>query len=372
MAHIQRIATIVPLTSYSADSGTITEDIDIKQPITELTVGFQATNHGTAPNVDANIARTITKISLVDGSDVLWGLSGPMAVAEACYENGKMPRRLDREDASVASRIRIPIRFGNFLGDEKLAFDASKFVNPQIRVEYNLAAIAAVGANSYATGTMYLAIYARVMEGAARPEAWIMAKELESWTTAASGYKYVDLPVDYPHRHLLARGFYTKVGLNSIWNEVKLSKNVDAFVFYDVEMAEIQRQIQSLYPALHQNRVLYCTHGDTLNCYFGDHAKHIVQVMAGNYNAMVNYAEGTSILVYMYNANAGTAETSDRALNLHSVGWCPENTVLLPMANPGDKEHWVAFESADKVRVRFKEATASGTGTVATVQLRSY
>ena len=372
MAHVQRIAAIEPLGAFTSDAYTLTKDIDIKEPITEITVGFQATNHGTAPNVDANIARCLTKIEIVDGSEVLWGLSGPLAVAHACYQTGKMPRRFDREDASVASRIRIPIRFGNFTGDEEKAFHARAFTNPQIKVTWNLAAITAVGANSYASGSVYAAIYARVMEGAPAPSSWIMAKEIESWATASTGYKFVDLPVDYPYRHLLVRPFKTRTGINAILNEVKLSKNVDAFVFYDVETAEIQRQLQNIYGPYHVNRELYATHGDNLNTYFGDYAYGSVHPVVGNLNPMHIAQEGAVFQLYLYGADSGTPESSDANLHLHLHGWNPENTLLLPIANPGDDNHWVTFLSTDAVRVRFKETSANAAATVAAVQLRSY
>jgi len=372
MTHIQRLATVEALTSYSSDATTVTKDLDIQAPITEIVVGFQATGDETAPNVDANIARTLTKIEIVDGSDIIWSLSGPLAVAHACYQNGVMPRRFDKEIASVASRIRIPIRFGSFLGDEQLAFDPTRFVNPQIKVTWNLAAINAVGNNGYGTGTAYLYISARVMEGAPRPTGLVIAKEIETWSSSASAYKYTDLPVDWPYRHLLLRSFKTVTGINAIVNLVKLSKNMDQFVFFDVETAEIQRQLQSVFGPYHLHRELLCTNGDNLNTYFGDYATWHMKNIAGNYNVFATALEGANIQFYMYDADAGTSYTSDLAIDLLLHGWNPENTMVLPIAIPGHNNDWVMFDPTDAVRLRTYELATGSSITLAAIQKRTY
>ena len=372
MAHIQRLATVEALTSYSSDATTVTKDLDIQAPITEITVGFQATGHGTGPAVDANIARTLTKIEIIDGSDIIWSLSGPLAVAHACYQNGVMPRRFDREDESVASRIRIPIRFGRYLGDEQLAFNPARFTNPQIKVTWNLAAIAAVGAGGYATTTAYLVITARVMEGAPAPSGLIIAKEIETWSSSASAFKYTDLPVDWPYRHLLMRSYKTKTGINAMVNKVKLSKNMDQFVFFDDETAELQRQLQSVFGPFHQHRILFAQHGDVLNSYFGDYAYATLESMTGNLNYFQIGAEGASIQIYAYDADAGTAYTTDAKIDCLQTGWNPENTMVLPVAIPGHEDDWVQFAPTDAVRLRTYELATGASITLAAIQKRTY
>ena len=371
MAHVQRIAAIEPLTKFTQDAYTLTKDLTVDVPITEIIVGFQGTNGGTS-NDNMNIARNITKIEIVDGSEVLWALSGPLAVAHAAYQTGQMCYRYDREDPDVSSRIRIPIRFGNFIGDEEKAFYPPAFTNPQIKVTYNQAAVNPVGATGILTATTYLAIYARLMEDAPAPTSWIMAKEIESWVTGATGYKFVDLPVDYPYRHLLVRAYKTAVGAPSNFNEVKLSKNVDAFVFFDIETAELLRQLEHQYPTFLVNRRLYALHGDARDTYFGWNTFVNLQPITGNIQAWHTNPGVSSLALQVYVADAGTTQDSNVPIDCQVRGHTPENTFPIHIAMPTNPDDWVTFLSTDSVRVRFKEGSAGAAATLAAVQLRRY
>ena len=72
-----------------ATAGTRTLDITVKDIISGIDVQVKATNNGNTPT--AHPAAIISKLELVDGSDVLFGLSGAQAMARAFYDAKRTP-----------------------------------------------------------------------------------------------------------------------------------------------------------------------------------------------------------------------------------------------------------------------------------------
>ena len=82
-----RLATIQAVKSYTAD---VTEiiDLDMVDPISQLLIQLDVVNVGDTPT--AHAIACLTKIELIDGSDVLFSLSGYEAEAVDIYHNKRM------------------------------------------------------------------------------------------------------------------------------------------------------------------------------------------------------------------------------------------------------------------------------------------
>ncbi len=68
-----RMATLHALKSYTADTTEII-DVNVRDPISQLIIELRVGN--TADEMQAHPIACLTKIELVDGSDVLFSLSG--------------------------------------------------------------------------------------------------------------------------------------------------------------------------------------------------------------------------------------------------------------------------------------------------------
>src|SRR5512137_2042346 len=118
-------------------AATKTIDLSIRAPISRLSVMFKLTNNGSTPT--AHPAKTLTKLEVVDGSDVLASLSGYEAQALNFYEQGHLSYNDNIFLDNVMNLIEFDIYFGRGLYDKALALDPTKHKNPQIKIQHTLA-----------------------------------------------------------------------------------------------------------------------------------------------------------------------------------------------------------------------------------------
>jgi len=118
-----RLASILPSEAANT-AGTKTIDINVADPISRFVIQMKGLNSADAPV--AHPAKMISKIELVDGSDVLFSLSGVEAQALNFYDEGKVPHTVLNYLNDVYAIATFHIDFGRFLYDPVLAFDPKK------------------------------------------------------------------------------------------------------------------------------------------------------------------------------------------------------------------------------------------------------
>src|SRR3990167_5653417 len=112
-------------------------DLDTADPISRLWIEMRNTNGNSTPT--AHPAKTITKIEIIDGSDVIASVSGLEAQAAEILHTGETPfSELDYENDITAFAC-ASINFGRFLWDRELAFVPGRFQNPQLRITHDKA-----------------------------------------------------------------------------------------------------------------------------------------------------------------------------------------------------------------------------------------
>ncbi|GAH74196.1 unnamed protein product, partial [marine sediment metagenome] len=191
---------IVP-TQTLTGAQTLTIPINLKDIISRLTLFWSILK--IKPGMDSYPHRDIQKIELVDGSDVLFSMDGGQAAALNIY---------DRKAHTYWSGVSInansvqswySIDFGRWLFDEVLALDPSRFHNLQLKVTVDPALCELLCPSGD------LSLYADVFdEQVPTPSGFLMSKEHYSSITPDSGaYTYIDLPTDFPIRHMLIQGY---------------------------------------------------------------------------------------------------------------------------------------------------------------------
>ena len=131
-----RQATILAQESATT-AATKTIDITLKDVISRLQIKFNATNNGHVAT--DHPAKQISKIELVDGSDVLLSLSAQQIEALMFYEYIK-GRNYEMEYRNgCENRMVLDILFGRYLWDPVLGLDPTKFSNPQLKITHDLA-----------------------------------------------------------------------------------------------------------------------------------------------------------------------------------------------------------------------------------------
>lgn len=362
----KRIATILSPKDLGA-AGTDVIDITIKDIISRITMIWICTNVTVSAMLDTVLA-CISKIELVDGSSVLFSLSGKEAQALNYFDRKVMPYNalsLTVGDNFVAE---VSIDFGRFLYDPILAFDPKKFINPQLKITWDEDACnTSVVVNSFQ-------VYAHIFEGAdVSPTGFLQSKEQFQYAMAASGHEYLDLPVDLPIRQMILRAYSADHSPITLLDTIKISEDNDSRVPLNIKANDYYRMMKAYYPRISE-KVIY--DADVT-------AKTIYAVVSEELDININY-DGTKFVTaqslfavptYTGSKIALAASVDIGALSGHISGMLPHNCIPIPFGDQRAPEDWLVLEGVGSLRADIlasSDADSGDTGSLITQQLRSY
>lgn len=351
------------------DSGTEITNIDVQDPISELVLHFNADN-GATYNKASPLERCISKIEVTDGSDVLFSLSGTLARGLFAELHGKVPNHYTTEVGSNTPYTSIPIRFGRWLYDPRYALNPKAFRNPQVKITWNLAAVNAVGATGYLTGSLEYSLTARIMEEGETPVGFLMSKSVESFTSAASGDYRSDLPTDYPYRALLVRAYKSGVDIRNSITNVKLSVDGDRYIPFDLSSEDL------LYFMLNEHNPLY-TRQQVVVDDGGTAETWIAMSLGGNVHSRdtgnvvaTNYFSKSQALVYVVD-HAGVAK-SNAGVFITDSGRGYHNCILIPFGRLDVPEEAFRADLHNSAKLFLTQGNAGAAVDVAVQQYRNY
>jgi len=351
------------------DSGEKVTDINLQDPITCLWLELRATN-GASYNHNSPMPYCVSSIEIIDGSRVLYSLNGKQAFAMACADLGQWPHTRLSFLGGDPQSLAVPILFGRYLGDPDFAFDPRKFVNPQLRVKWNLAAVNAVGATGYATGTGRLTAMCEVLPSGATPGGMLTKKQHYTWTTAV-GSEFVECPTDLPWARIMYRAHLNAYHHYGLISKLRLNCDGGAYVPLDVDTEDLQYWLFARTPRLSYREAGHWKNGDTLYAHLKQvedvslNAEDVDDLVAG----YINYEYGSqTISVYQ----AGSAFTSYANIGAHVHGYFPWNYISIPLGDIRDPDSWFQAPDYRSVRMEFVGAVASGEGELCLVQRLSY
>lgn len=353
-----RLASILPSEAANT-AGTKTIDINVADPISRFVIQMKGYNNGNDPT--AHPAKMITKIELVDGSDVLFSLSGVEAQALNFYDQGRMPHTVLNYLNDVYAIATYCIDFGRYLYDPALAFDPTKFTNPQLKITHDLSA----GGSS--PDAALLSVYAHIFdERKVTPTGFLMSKEQYSYTLVASAKEHIDLATDYPYRKLILQSMSVSLQPWQQFNQVKLSQDSDAKVVINDEKTSDLLKLFRLHPEMTEviyaktaaaaNQVIHCTPSY-------ERIANLVGVAADS-DAYIIDTYGGGITVY----DGAAAE-----MMMILSGLSPHSTLCIPFGEQKEIEDWYKVSEIGSLRLTLKAGgTADGTCEIISQQIRSY
>jgi len=356
-----RIATLLPEKSQTA-AGTETIDLDLNDVISrvEIKVDRLAASNTFAAHPSADI----TKIELVDGSDVLFSMTGAEAQALNIYDR-QCPTMVEGTYISANDIIsRYGIDFGRKLYDNQLAFDPNKYNNPQLKVTHALTSCN----SSCVSGTMEVRAWT-FDEKKVAPSGFLQSKEIYSYTCgAANSYEYIDLPTDYPIRKMLIRGYYTGTQPSDSITEFRVDENMESKIPIDIGT-------ESYYSFMTGARWKPII--ESLQAYTATSANYFYTTPTW-YWGMNGLTAGDTSHVYMaYAPSGGKCDIRGAASTSFSgvvTGYLPNHCIEVPFGDDMDPADWYNVTTKENVRVRLKAGGngTSGTGQVVIQQLRRY
>ena len=358
-----RKATILAEETITA-AGTKEIDIRIKKPISRITLAWRTTK--TLNYCTAHPAADMVKIELMDGSDILHSLSGYMNQALCIYDR-KVPTMCYGQHIAASYEYSMyGIDFGRKLWDRELAFDPTRFANPQLKITHNLK-LSDTGVSS-----AYLEVLADVFdEKIIAPIGFLMAKEHYSYTPGTDGtYEYIKLPIDHPYRQLLIRAFEIKYDPHETIEKLKLDEDNDARIPLDIDLEDYNRINKGV-----NNMVIepVCGYigGGTIGVFYIT-PTDMVCVLAGEGHGTAGCKTG--VTTYPRGGYVDVRSDDTNAYQGMAMGWLPNHTMQIPFGLQDDIDDWYDVKKVGDLRLRLEAGTrgSSGTCQVAVQQLRKY
>lgn len=360
-----RLATIWPRKQYTADATEII-DVDIKDVISRIVVTAEPDNNPTGANANAHPVRCITKIELVDGSDVLFSLNGAEAQGVDFYDNGKVPPNIMHYLNGNYSEMIINMNLGRWLFDEEIALDPSRFSNLQLKVSID------IDGGGDEANDVYLTILAHIFdERVPKPLGFLTTKEQKQYTLANSTHEYTDLPTDYLYRQIFLRAQRYGYGPESQIDTVKISEDSDKRRPLDHTMYQILRNIVQDWPA-YEEHIL--EHSLTVAQYFYNTPCYKPRFTATQWRPT---DETASYAIYSGYGGRHTQDCEDanRNCQLFCRGHAPHAVVPLLPKFMTDYRMWYDPTKIGNLKLDVKGGSSVGTSQtceIITQQLRKY
>jgi len=353
-----------------ADAGTRTFDLNVTDPITVLWLKFQCTN-GATSNRGNTLAECISAIELIDGADVLYSLTGQQALALAAYQLGTLPRQAISEVGGDVFSYTLPILFGRYPGDVEFALDPSRFTNPQLRITWNLGAVRAVALTAFATGTLQVSVVANVMEGVSAPTHFLMAKQHYTWTSSAAGTEYIDLPVDYPYRGAIFRGYKVTNPWHWQWDQIRINCDGGKFVLLNERGWDLINELSAFQGRFQYRHNFYAGNGAFLATILGESESLslLPQIIV---DCVPEYSSTGAGCGSLQVRTAGALDAANRRWIGDVSGWNPYSCVYYPFGRQDVPADWFTPGMFKGVKLEVRGGVDDSAMSVCLVQDRAY
>lgn len=342
-------------------SGTEVIDLDILDPISMLL--FEYKNTPGSNTMADHVASALSKIELVDGSDVLLSLSGKQMHALDYYDKSKAPYTHLSDAIGVQQLLPLFYNFGRHLWDPRFALDPKRFRNPQLKITHNR-----VTPDASSTAHTLKILGFLFDEKQVSPEGFLCSKELKAYTPGADGtYEYTDLPTDYILRKLLIEAYDDAYSAWQVANELRLSEDNDKRVPIDEKLSTLMKYVNTLYPPWREKlyAVLTATATDVyVSPSFDITVQGAVETQGGAIDVETGVLHSPFLLGADVSANAA----------LEVVGYNPHSIVPLLFGDQADPEDWYDVTKLGNLKLRVKAGSAGTAGAIKlfTQQLRKY
>ena len=354
-----RTTTLYALTNEGT-AGTKTIDINVADPISALIfLGKITMSTGARLIPEPDV---MSKIELVDGSDVILSLSGTEMAALGFYEGHPFIDWASCSTVSDTEEGYLRYDFGRKLWDPLLALDPKRFKNPQLKITFNTAAVQA------AATPFYLSVIAECFdEKAIAPVGFLSAREHHSYVGGATTWEYIDLPTDQVLRKLYLQTKDFGAAYSQLLTEAKLDEDNGKRIPFDL-LAEDWADLDiAKFGRLHQ----YC---GALSA-GASYPNYGAPCIAENANVVNASAQGAFQCTLITGGKfAFAAGASNYVMIGELSGALPYFVYCYPFGDQDDPDDWYDTTKVGSLRFIVESGSVGASATYNTIvqQLRKY
>lgn len=359
-----RKVTIEPLVSIDAP-GTRTIDIRGTDVISRILIKYIITKGVGGHTMAAHLAKDITKIELVDGSDVLFSLTGYEAQALNIYDRKCGSMCFGQQMASCMGESFYGLDFGRFLFDPLLALDPARFKNLQLKVSYTLAS-----SDTTCTASS-LEVFSDVFdEKVVSPAGFLMSKELYSYTVGADGsFEYIDLPTDFPLRKMLVRAYLDAYAPEHVIESIRLDEENLKRIPIDITLKKYIDMMMGEWTPVEELFSCIASQSADVRYFYVTPTNEFPSIAGVSTQNYPTYARGELWFPGGKISLVGTAGSQNFYGIVH--GFLPNHCVEFAFGDQKDMDDWYDITKIKSLKLRL-EAAAIGTAQVVLQQLRKY
>ncbi len=305
--------------------------------------------------------KCLSKIEIVDGSNVLFSVSGRAAQSAAYFTMGQMP--LNRFSLTVGETCEcvVPIYFGRKLWDELYALRPSVYDNPQLRVTFDEdAANTSVVVNS-------LAVYALIDDKPAAGPAngYILTREHKSYPMAASGHEYTDLPTDFPIRRLLLQALSEDHDTLTLLTNVKVSVENDRHIPIDLPVDSLFAIMSAQYGRISEQHVLDAD--VTVKTIYPSCTQYGDIIIKYDETAFVTAQTLFAVATFTGEKLALAASVDIKGDFATITGYLPHGMMVIDFGDPMDPDTWLQVAGINNIRADIEASSDADSGDTATL-----
>jgi len=355
-----RVATLLP-SETATTAGTKTIDLDVTDPVSMITVIMKAKSAGTV--MTAHPAGNVSKIEVVDGSEVIASLSGYECQGLDFYNKRVMPNNYVTDIDDVYAWATFNLNFGRKLFDTDLALDPTKFRNLQLKITHNYRTCDASADDAT------LEVYAHMFdEKKISPIGYLRPVEVQSYASGANtSVETVDLPRDLPVRQMMLRGAASDYYPWQVVHDVKIEENGGAKIPFEMNITAWLKFINQHYPPC-QEPCSIAVNSTARDVYAAPTFTVEVLLMPSTVTNIISRELTTTTIPFALDITA-----SDNALG-HFSGWCPHYCFPIPFGDQTDFNDWYDPRPLGSLKAKLTAGSAGTNGSVAVVleQLKRY
>lgn len=359
-----RLATILSRLAVSTDYTEVI-DLNLVDPVSQFQIVYESTGAG-GGSADHHAAKCITKIELVDGSDVLFSLSGQECQAVDWYHNKVEPANQNIYLLDNNAEMVFNINFGRFLYDPLFSFDPRKFTNPQLKITIDR------DAGGVQSTKGFIQVLAKIFDGkAVEPTGFLMHKEIKNYGLGSASHEYTDLPTDYPYRKMFIAAQTEENAMDWLLNTIKLSEDQDKKIPFEATLIQLLRTIVGEGKPYRENVIVA---GSPAHCYFFCTPCFWPKLTATSWaNANLPY----TITAYGGDGGKGDLymETAGYNINVAIEGYAPHGAIEIPFGLQDDPDDWYDVTALGSLKLDIlsqSDRTTADTVQIFLQQLRKY
>lgn len=357
--------------TQSTDKSSKTWDLKYPDPVSALIFEFEATN-ALVSNEDNFIADIVSKVEIVDGSNVLIGLSGHELEAQAFYHLGRAPWIHPSEWLSGAQMSNLPLFFGRKLWDKDYALDLKAYDNPQLKITWDLGAVTTVAASgSFLTGTFKISVIAKLMEDAPRPANFLSQKEVNAFTMVTSGDRdLIDIEKSYPIRMIMLRSYLEGYDFREAIDHIKLYCDGKKYIPIDRATAQLMWEAVSKFGPFEFKHDILRASGGVIRWILGQDNSPTIRNYTSTQNRIfqhtLEFSGNTTLEIY---TDAGAAVGSREYKIATEHGWAPHHTLPIVFGDMDKPETWFPAKEFSEIKLLLSCPSAGGIASVCSVAL---